>query len=51
MKAVVEWGVPKAFTKRKICSISSQFTVTNPEQGRMLASQLFHSMVESREQK
>lgn len=50
MKAVVEWGVPKAFTKRKICSISSQFTVTNPEQARMLASQLFHSMVESREQ-
>jgi hypothetical protein len=49
MKAVVEWGVPKAFTKRGICGISSQFTVTNPEQARMLASQLFHSMVEGKE--
>lgn len=49
MKAVVEWGVPQAFTKRKICGISSQFPVTNPEQARMLASQLFHSMVEGKE--
>lgn len=50
MKAVVEWGIPKAFTNRKICGISSQFTVTNPEQARMLASQLFHSMVQGKEQ-
>lgn len=49
MKAVVEWGVPKAFTKRQVCGTSGQFTVTNPEQGRMLASQLFHTMVEGKE--
>jgi hypothetical protein len=49
MKAVVEWGVPKEFTKRKICGTSGQFTAPNPEQARMLASQLFHTMVEGRE--
>lgn len=46
MKAVVEWGRPKAHMKRKICGMSGQFVVPNPEQGRMLASQLFHTMME-----
>ena len=49
MKAVVEWGVPKAFTKRKICGTTGQFTVASAEQARMLASQLFHTMVEDKE--
>ncbi len=49
MKAVVEWGRPKATTQRQICGISGQFVVTNPEQARMLASQLFHTMVEGTE--
>lgn len=49
MKAIVEWGNPKEFTKRKICGVSSQFIVPNPEHGRMLASQLFHTMVQNTE--
>jgi len=49
MKAVVEWGHPKAVTKRKICGISGQFVAPNPEQARMLASQLFHTMVQGQE--
>jgi hypothetical protein len=49
MKAVVEWGRPKATTQRQICGISGQFVVTNPEQARMLASQLFHTMLEGNE--
>ncbi|KVP65636.1 hypothetical protein WJ96_04515 [Burkholderia ubonensis] len=49
MKAVVEWGRPKAETQRQICGISGQFVATNPEQARMLASQLFHTMVEGKE--
>lgn len=46
MKAIVEWGHPKAATRRKICGISGQFVVPNPEQGCQLAHQLFHTMVE-----
>jgi hypothetical protein len=45
MKAVVEWGNPKEFTKRKICGISSQFTAENPQQARFLAVHLFHTLV------
>ena len=48
MKVVVEWGVPKAHTKRNIAT-SGQFTVASAEQARMLASQLFHTMVEGKE--
>jgi hypothetical protein len=49
MKTVVEWGRPKAATQRQICGISGQFSATNAEQARMLASQLFHTMVEGKE--
>lgn len=49
MKAVVEWGRPKLATKRKIVGTSGQFTASNPSQARMLASQLFHTMVEGAE--
>jgi hypothetical protein len=49
MKAIVEWGIPKAVTKRHICGISGQFVVPNPEQARMLACQLFHTMVQGKE--
>jgi hypothetical protein len=49
MKAVVEWGRPKATTQRQVCGISGQFVAANPEQARMLASQLFHTMLEGKE--
>lgn len=49
MKAIVEWGRPKAATQRKICGISGQFIVPSAEQARMLASQLFHTFVEGKE--
>lgn len=49
MKAVVEWGIPKAFTNRQICGIHGQFTAPSAEQARMLASQLFHTMVQGKE--
>ncbi|MBU9199879.1 hypothetical protein KTD31_00500 [Burkholderia multivorans] len=49
MKAVVEWGFPKAATERKICGISGEFVVANPTQGAKLAKQLFHTMLEGKE--
>lgn len=49
MKAIVEWGKPKGACKSRPCGVSGQFIVANPEQARMLASQLFHTLVEGRE--
>lgn len=48
MKAVVEWGVPKHASGRP-CGISGQFTAESPTQARMLASQLFHTLMCGRE--
>lgn len=49
MKAIVEWGKPKAACKSRPCGISGQFIVESPRQAHMLASQLFHTLVEGRE--
>ncbi|HDR9103424.1 TPA: hypothetical protein QDB04_000144 [Burkholderia vietnamiensis] len=49
MKAVVEWGHPKAATERKICGINGEFVVTNATQGAELARKLFHTLVEGKE--
>lgn len=49
MKAVVEWGKIKAACPGRPCGISAQFTAPNPEQARMLASQMFHTLVEGRQ--
>lgn len=49
MKAIVEWGRPKAMTQRKICCMSGQFIVSNPTQARRLAHQLFHSFLEGQD--
>lgn len=49
MKAIVEWGKPKAACTNRPCGISGQFVAENPTQARMLASQLFHTLTEGRE--
>lgn len=49
MKAIVEWGKPKAACTSRPCGISGQFIVESPRQAQMLASQLFHTLVEGRE--
>lgn len=49
MKAVVEWGRPKWACKNRPCVLSGQFIAPNPEQARMLASNLFHVLVEGSE--
>lgn len=49
MKAIVEWGKPKGACTNRPCGVSGQFVVTNPEQGRLLASQMFHTLVEGKE--
>lgn len=49
MKAIVEWGKPKWACKNRPCGISGQFIAVNPEQARMLASQMFHTLVEGAE--
>jgi hypothetical protein len=46
MKAIVEWGIPKTATTRKICGISGQAPALSPRQASKLASQLFHTMTE-----
>lgn len=49
MKVVVEWGKPAHACKNRPCGISGQFTADSARQGYMLASQLFHTLVEGRE--
>lgn len=49
MKAVVEWGIPKAKTERQICGLSGQFVVANPTQARLLAIQLVHTMTQGKD--
>lgn len=49
MKAIVEWGRPKAATHRKICGMSGEFIVENPTKAAKLAGQLFHSILEGRD--
>lgn len=49
MKVVVEWGKPAHACANRPCGVSGQFIATNPTQGSMLASQLFHTLVEGRE--
>lgn len=49
MKAMVEWGKPKHACNNRPCGVSGRFVADNPTQARMLASQLFHTLMEGRE--
>jgi beta-glucosidase/6-phospho-beta-glucosidase/beta-galactosidase len=49
MKAVVEWGHPKAATARKICGVHGEQVIVNPTQASELARKLFHTLVEGKE--
>lgn len=44
MKAIVEWGKPKAACENRPCGVSGQFIVQNPTQAKKLASQLFFTL-------
>lgn len=46
MKTIVEWGIPKHATERKICGISGHFTVDNPTQADQLARKLSHTLTQ-----
>ncbi|MBK3780333.1 hypothetical protein G3A43_08685 [Paraburkholderia aspalathi] len=46
MKAIVEWGRPKAACKNRPCGVSGQFPVDNPKQACKLALQLFYTLGE-----
>ena len=48
MKAVVEWGRPKAACSKRPCGVSGEFPVTNAKQAVKLAVQLFHTLGEGR---
>ena len=49
MKAIVEWGQPKHMCASRPCGISGQFIVPSAEQARVLATQLFFTLVQGRE--
>lgn len=49
MKAIVEWGRPKAACVDRPCGVSGQFPVDNPTQACKLAVQLFHTLSEGRD--
>lgn len=49
MKAIVEWGTPKAATESQICGISGHFVAANPTRARQLANQLVHTMTQGKE--
>ena len=52
MKAIVEWGRPKAACTHPFarpCGVSGQFPVDNPSQACKLAVQLFHTLTEGSE--
>jgi beta-glucosidase/6-phospho-beta-glucosidase/beta-galactosidase len=49
MKAVVEWGHPKAATEQKICGVHGEQVIVNPTQASELARKLFHTLVQGKE--
>jgi hypothetical protein len=49
MKAIVEWGRPKAACNNRPCGVSGDFPVENPKQACKLASRLFHTFSEGRD--
>lgn len=49
MKAIVEWGKAKHACDNRPCGVSGKFVAPNPEQARLLACQLFHTLTEGRE--
>lgn len=49
MKAMVEWGKPKAACPNRPCGVSGQFPMENATQARKLAGQLVHTLTEGRE--
>jgi len=49
MKAIVEWGHPKAACEDRPCGISGEFQVDNPTQARKLAGRLFRTMTGGRD--
>ena len=50
MKAIVEWGKPAFTCPHRKCGVSGKFVVDNPSQAIKLASQLFHTLTNGREQ-